>query len=228
MSNNSTNKIRGAFFDFCGTIFNNEQFHTAALHSAFAEHIDSEVFIDDDELRSNVGLTYNDRLANMLAMRGIDDDELLQNMTDHALTHYRQADKSDALVPGVADCIRELHKAGITLAIVSSARHASIEKDLEEVGLLQYFSSITGGDDVRFRKPHPFPYEKNLENYGFEPHETVAFEDSPPGVEAAWLAGIPVIGILTSFTREDLHKASLTAHDYTGLTLEQIEAANAR
>lgn len=228
MSNNSTNKIRGAFFDFCGTIFNNEQFHTAALHSAFAEHIDSEVFIDDDELRSNVGLSYNDRFANMLAMRGIDDDELLQHMTTHALSHYKKAHKTDALVPGVADCIRKLHEAGITLAVVSSASHASIQTDLEEVGLLQYFTSITGGDDVRFRKPHPFPYEKNLEQYGFSPQEVVAFEDSPPGVEAAWLADIPVIGLLTSFTREDLHKASMTIHDYTELSLQDIENVRTR
>lgn len=222
--NTTHKKIRGAFFDFGGTIFHNEQFHNKAIHSAFAEHVDADVFIDDDEFRSNVGLAYGDRILNMLAQRGIDDDVLVEKMTDHALKHYTTADRSDALIPGVADFIAELHAAGVTLAVVTNAGRKNVESQLEEVELLQYFSSVTGAGDVRMLKPHPEPYEKALELHGFTPEEVVVFEDSPVGVEAAWLLDIPVIGILSSYTPDELHKTVRTIHDYTELSAAEINS----
>lgn len=218
-------KIRGAFFDFGGTIFNNEQFHNSAVHSAFVEHVDADVFIDDDEFRSNVGLAYEDRILNMLAMRGIDDDVLIANMTKHALEHYAKADRSDALVPGVAEWIKTLHAAGIELAVVTNASRAVVEPQLKEVGLLEYFPTIIGATDVKMLKPHPEPYEKALEQHGFNANEVVVFEDSPVGVEAAWLLDIPVVGILSSYTPDELHKTVKTIHNYNDLTIADVEAA---
>lgn len=218
-----TTKIRGALFDFCGTIFNNEQFHTAAIHSAFIEYIDPDIEIDDDELKSNVGLTYEDRLQNMLAMRGIDDDELLAKMAIHTTEYYRNANKSDALVPGVDTLIKQFHANNIQLGIVTNAPTPTVKKQLEEVQLLQYFKTVIGSDTVSRLKPHPEPYDKGLTTLGLTPQETIVFEDSPVGVEAAWLLDIPVVGILTNFTPDELHKTVKTIHDYTNVSLSELE-----
>lgn len=214
--------LAGVLFDFDGTIFSNEKFHSTAIKTIFEEYSGGK--IDEDELRAYAGLTYVDRLAQICAARGIDDDELIEELEQKARKHFLDnANMHEALVPGVVEIIQSLHGQQIKLGVVSSARHSFIDQHLEAVGLLSFFDTITGRDDVKIKKPHPQPYEKTMEHLGLLPKHTVAFEDSPPGVEAALLAGLPVIALLTTFHEVDLAKADKAIHDYTEITVHDIE-----
>lgn len=208
-------------FDVSGTIFYYEQMFSGILREVVEEYLGTT--IDEDELRAYHHLPYGDRVTHVLAMRGIDDDEVIARLTQRAeALHTQKNDPRLTLVPGVDQFMKHVHDEGVNIAIVSSLSHAAIESELTQVDLLHYAHAIVGADDVDARKPHPEPYEKALHTLGISASHAIAFEDSPPGVESAWLAGIPVVGVLTSFSAEELHNTFYTIPDYRGLTLEQV------
>jgi HAD superfamily hydrolase (TIGR01509 family) len=159
----------------------------------------------------------------MLAMRGIDDDDVAERLTDEALRLWdAQHEEHHSLVPGISAVLAELKKQNIATAVVSNASHKRIETDLAQVGLREYFSTLVGRDDVSAHKPHPEPYETALRLLNVHAKDCVAFEDSPTGVESAYLAGITVVGLLTTFHAEDLTKAAKLIRDFRGLTIGDL------
>lgn len=215
--------LKGILFDFDGTIVHTETFSQQAVKAVFEKHLN--VTVDEDELRAHTGIHYRDRFIQMLAMRGIDDDTIAEELEKQADKYFhKDYDIHQALVPGIKELLELLTQEKITLAIVSSSSRDRIIRELTEVNIIQYFECITGAEDVRVRKPHPEPYAITMEKLGLLPEETMAFEDSPPGIESATLAGLHVIGLLTTFYEEDLGKASKTIRDYEGLTIADIQA----
>lgn len=215
-------KLKSVFFDFDGTIFHVERVHHLSVRTVMEDHTGET--IDEDELRAYVGLPYTDRIEHMLAMRGVADDGLVASLEKKARVIMRQNTNLEAmLVPGVRECIMQLQQENIQLAVVSSATGSRIRADLKAVDLLKYFATITSLDDVQCRKPHPEPYETTLHYFGLDAKNVVAFEDSPPGIESAQLAGIPVIALKTTFEEHDLGRAQKTIHDFTEITVGEIQ-----
>lgn len=215
--------LRGVFFDFDGTVVHTEQFHQEIIKDVYEEY--SGERIDVDESKAYVGIKYFDRFLHILAGRGIDDDQLVQRLEKIASERYSSiADFKSCILPGLPEFLGELKTQGVVLAIVSSATHDRVERRLNEIGLQDYFCHITGSDDVRYIKPHPEPYLWTLKQLGLKTGEVVVFEDSPTGVESAYLAGLPVVGTLTSFFAHELEKAVMTIPDYSNLTVEKINS----
>jgi len=215
--------LKGALFDFDGTIFVSEHIHRTAIREIFFGHFHEEP--DPDELKAAAGIPYRDRFRQMLAMRGIDDDLLIEELKTKARSRMAELlNQESTLVPGITTFIQDLQNAGVQLAIVSSAKCDPIERHLRSAGLYDFFSIITGRDSVEMIKPHPQPYEQTLKKMGPDATEAIAFEDSPTGVESARLAGIPVIGLLTTFHREDLSDAVKTIHDFTEISVAEVQA----
>ncbi len=214
--------LSGLCLDFDGTMFHNERVHQLAIRTVMEQY--TEEAIDPDELLAYVGLPYYDRLEHMLAMRGIDDEGIIRRLETQA--RQIMAEKlhpKELLVPGLPEFLNTAKQVGLKIAVVSSALHQRIVADITSVDLIHYIDTIVGVDDVTCRKPHPEPYLKALAALGLAPTETIAFEDSPPGVESAWLADLPVVGLLTNFPAADLGKAQLLIRDYTEVTLQQLQ-----
>ena len=73
---------------------------------------------------------------------------------------------------------------------------------MKAVGIFDLFDFVTARDDTGTFKPDPFPYLFTTGLLELDVKDCVAIEDSPPGIEAALIAGIPAAAVLTSFTRE--------------------------
>ena len=59
--------------------------------------------------------------------------------------------------------------------------------------LLDYFTAITSGDEVKRGKPHPDIYLLAIKKLGLDPKDCIAFEDSELGALAAITAGLNVV-----------------------------------
>ncbi len=215
--------LRGALFDFDGTIFQTEVLHQRIMRDIFEEFTGQPV--DEDELRAHVGTPYRDRVTHMLATRGVDDDAVVERLMERAGELYdARTELHRVVVPGVEEFLRHVREREVRTAVVSSGRHAYIDENLQAANLRTLFDAIVGRDDVTVRKPHPEPYETALQQLGLHAKECVAFEDSPTGVESAYLAGITVVGVLTTFHAEDLTKATKLIRDFRGLTIIDLNA----
>lgn len=213
--------LKAVFFDFSGTLFHHEHLHDSVIRQVFSEY--SSEALDEDELRAYMQLPYRDRFMQLLTMRGVDDDALVDQLTQRANEEFdKVAGVKHALLPGAREVMHQLSEHDIVMAVVSSMPHAVIEQNLETAGVRKYVKVITGSDDVSVRKPHPEPYEQTLIECGVAAGDVIAFEDTPTGIESARLAGIRVVGLLTTYPAEELHHTVWTVRDYRGLTVEQL------
>jgi beta-phosphoglucomutase len=108
--------------------------------------------------------------------------------------------------PNVAEGLRKLKERGVICIVVSNAKRRELENGLKMVGIFDYFDDIISRDEAKKSKPDPTPYLMGAACAGFEPHECLAIEDSPTGLEAALLAKVPAVGVLTNFDRTVLNQ----------------------
>ena len=91
------------------------------------------------------------------------------------------------LVPNLTlvELIDSFHKLGCKTAIASTARKENLINAIDYLGLAQYFDLFFAGIDVKCGKPDPEIYNKAMAALDVLPSETLIFEDSDVGVEAA-------------------------------------------
>jgi sugar-phosphatase len=75
-------------------------------------------------------------------------------------------------------------------------------------------------DDVNQGKPAPEPYLLAAERMGVVPARCVAFEDSPAGIAAAQAAGMRVIALTTTHSRDDLPDGLLVVDHHSAIRFE--------
>lgn len=78
-------------------------------------------------------------------------------------------------------------------ALASSSSTKSIQKNLQRANMNHYFEVIVGGDTVEHSKPEPDIYIKACAELGVRPQDSIAIEDSPNGIKAAYFAGMKPI-----------------------------------
>jgi beta-phosphoglucomutase-like phosphatase (HAD superfamily) len=79
------------------------------------------------------------------------------------------------------------------------------------------FNAWITGSDVTQKKPDPEIYLKAAEAIDLEPARCVVCEDAVVGVEAAKAAGMKCVGVMNTFSREELAGADLVVR-----TLEEV------
>ncbi|GII00017.1 HAD family hydrolase [Planobispora takensis] len=99
-----------------------------------------------------------------------------------------------ALMPGAAELLAAVRRAGLPTALVTSSSREIADACLESIGR-HNFDRLVTGDDVRRPKPDPEPYLTAARLLGVDPARCVALEDSPNGVAAATAAGCRVVAV---------------------------------
>ena len=98
-------------------------------------------------------------------------------------------DKGVPVKTGVIELLEILFENGHPLAVATSTRTTTALKRLEGCGLLSYFTSVIGGDQVPRHKPEPEPYLAAAASLGLHAQNCIAFEDSDTGVRSAVASG---------------------------------------
>lgn len=92
--------------------------------------------------------------------------------------------------PGATEILRALRERGVSLALASSTDSAVVRQELDEAGLLEYFGTVVGGDQVTRSKPDPEIFLTASEKLDTPPERCFVIEDSFNGVRAANAAGM--------------------------------------
>ena len=105
-----------------------------------------------------------------------------------------------SLVPGVVEFVRAAFAAGIPLGLATNAEPLNVDFVLRGSGLRECFRAIVDGHQVSKPKPDPEVYAEVCRRLNISPRQTIVFEDSPGGMEAAHRAGARVVALLTTLT----------------------------
>jgi sugar-phosphatase len=109
-------------------------------------------------------------------------------------------------LPGAKELLTSLPPDRYT--IVTSGTRPLATTRLRAVGLPVPPRMVTA-NEVSQGKPNPEPYLAGAALLGLAPETCLVFEDAPSGILAAKAAGMTVIGVLTTYAREDLVQADL-------------------
>lgn len=135
--------------------------------------------------------------------------------------------------PGAEELVHSCAAAGHTLAVVSGALREEVEGALEQAGLLDLFKLLVAAEDVENTKPHPEGYARALEGLNarpplperlIHPHEVVALEDSPAGLEAALGAGLRAVAVAQTYPAGELTAAEEVVATVAELSAGRLEA----
>jgi beta-phosphoglucomutase len=214
----------GVCFDFNGVIVDDERHHCAALIATLAE---AGVALDEASFYRDY-LGFDDLACLKLGLAGSGvtvDDGALAELHARKKVRYRDLLANEmALVPGVTDFIVALLHRESPLAIVSAAPREEIDYVLRRAGLDECFATVIASDDATALKPDPEAYHRALVLLGLPAQRCVAIEDSLTGLASGRAAGLKVVMLTTSCSREKLEEAQPAAvwDDFVGRRPEEL------
>jgi HAD superfamily hydrolase (TIGR01509 family) len=130
---------------------------------------------------------------------GIDDSDIMASIKKDKARIYPQCFES--LVPNTTliAFIRKMKSSGVKTAIASTAQKENLMNVLNHLHLAGLFDEIIAGTGVKKGKPDPEIYLKAMEVLGVSPEETLIFEDSEVGLQAAEASGANFMRITQLF-----------------------------
>lgn len=183
------------FFDMDGVLVDSEDVSMEVTRSFFEEKgykCDTSIF------RGHLGAGEYEFIMGPARDKGWDID--YEEGSAYFRAHYKEVlSKVRAALPGGSNAVRDLRKAGFTVAVVSSAPEWKVECNLEAVGLSRDdFDAVFSGGSVKRNKPMPDIYLNAAISLGLDPALCLVVEDSIPGIKAGKSAGMQVLALTTT------------------------------
>ena len=100
-----------------------------------------------------------------------------------------ETEKNLSLMPGTEEILNYFKSQNILIAVASSSLTETVEKNLKRAGIINYFSVLIGGEQVKKGKPEPDIFIKAAELLKLSPTDCYIFEDSFNGIRAANASG---------------------------------------
>lgn len=185
-------RVRAILFDMDGTLIDTKGPVERAWRAWAAHH-----GIDPDAILAVAHGRRTIETVRRFAPAGLDIEEQVRMVEDR---YINDADGVVA-VPGARDLLAALPRN--RWAVVTSAPHGMAETRIRQAGL-PLPDLLIGADDVSHGKPDPEGYRSAAVKLGFDPGETLVFEDAPPGLEAGHAAGAWVIALTTTLRPDEL------------------------
>lgn len=188
-------RYKALIFDCDGVLVDSEPLHCLTWQETFRKH---GVEMPTEALMRFVGLSSPQTMSVLLdekLMLDCDDPEIL--IREKRELFWRYVEERLQEIPGVRSFIAAMAPR-IPLAMATGSPESTYSRVLRRMRLIGVFGVIVGADHVANPKPHPEIYLKTLKALGLPASDCLTFEDSAPGVEAARVAGIDVVGIAST------------------------------
>ncbi len=190
--------IKGIIFDFDGLICDTETPELKAWGELFAEY--DQPFPLNEYLKT-IGSIYNDDKPVLILKELVDFPIDAEKLTSDFLVLKRKLMDQEPLRPGVLSYLHKAKQGGFKLGLASSAPDEWVIHHVNRLGIIHFFDCIKTSEDVKKTKPDPELYIRTLKCMQVFPHEAIALEDSPNGINAAIQAGVNVVAVPNSVTR---------------------------
>ncbi|CAM3339070.1 Beta-phosphoglucomutase [Flavobacterium longum] len=146
-----------------------------------------------------------------------DKDQWLKQKNEDYLAYIDAMDESEIL-SGVLNILQFLKEKEQPIALGSASKNA--RPILEKVKLIQFFDAIVDGNDVTNAKPDPEVFLQCARKLNVKPEDSIVFEDSVAGVQAANIANMTSVGIGDA---KILHEAQYCFPDFVHIDSSFLE-----
>jgi HAD superfamily hydrolase (TIGR01509 family) len=210
--------LMAVIFDFDGVILDSETTEFEAHRLIYEQ---CGVALTPDEWCDQIGIWVDGHAGRWFKRLSELSDRAPDLRTFEAEKHRLcQALVSYEPMRGIRQLVDALAEAAIPTAIASTSPARWVVAAVERAGLLDRFRTIVTADDVARRKPAPDVYLEAARRLGVEPAQSIAIEDSGPGLASARAAGMKTVAIPHWLTeRHDLSAADLRVAHAGDLTI---------
>ena len=207
-------------FDLDGVIVDTAKYHFLAWQK-LAQELGIEFTPEHNEELKGVSrvrsLDIILELGNVTASQEDKNKWLIQKNEDY-LTYLVNIDQSEIL-PGVLPVLHYLKDKNQLIALGSASKNA--RPILEKTGIIEFFDAIVDGNDVANAKPDPEVFLQAAKLLNATNENSIVFEDSVAGVQAANIANMISVGIGDD---KILHEAKYNFQDFTFIDVAFVES----
>jgi HAD superfamily hydrolase (TIGR01509 family) len=203
--------MKAVIFDLDGVLIDSEPLHAMADNQLL---INSGIHVPDNYFDRFVGVTNREMWGKIKNDYSIilSIEELMELQMPLKLKLLEEMDFKP--IQGIIELLEDLKERNIPMAIASSSPRQFIEKVLEKIGVMQYFTILVSGEEVERGKPEPDIFLKAAELLNVEPVACIVIEDSASGTIAAKRAGMKCIGYRNvNSGNQDLSNADLIIYE---------------
>jgi beta-phosphoglucomutase family hydrolase len=204
-------ETKALIFDLDGTLLDNNSFHRKTWE-AYLKNMGK--LISEEEFNAHInGRTNKDAVEYIYGRKMSEEESTKYTLEKEAL--YRQIYKSFIKpVPGLLNFLEILNQKNIPMAIATSGIQPNIDFMFENIPIKKYFKVIVNSSHITNGKPHPEIYLKTASLLNISPENCLVFEDAVVGINSAKAAGMKVIAVATTQTKEELSIADMIVDDF--------------
>ena len=186
----------GVILDMDGVILDSEPIHLEATNRVLKKYGVELSYRENLSLQGIAEIPYWKILVDKF---GFSED--IKKLIEEKEKHMFEILSRKELAPneGLMEFLLALRERGIPIGLASSSQLNQINFILRKLGLREFFSAITSGEEVSEGKPEPRIYLETARRLGVPPQRCVAIEDSRNGLISAKRAGMKVIAYRNDF-----------------------------
>jgi HAD superfamily hydrolase (TIGR01509 family) len=191
---------KAIIFDMDGTLVDNIPFHRDAWLQFLQQH---GIHLNASQFHAQNHGNIDEMMRRFFPQ--IEDPYQLYELGQEKERTYRELYRPHIReVNGLSLFLQQMKANGIIGLLATMGDPPNIDFTLDSLGIRSYFSFTTGGHEVAKGKPDPEIFLLSMQKGGLKPEECLVIEDSQGGIMAAKRAGIQVVGISTSESKETL------------------------
>lgn len=169
---------KAVLFDWDNTLVDTLPIMHDAILKSFAAHDGPEWTLEDTKIKSHQA--YTDYLPEIFP-------DKWESVVEAYRQHYVDICTDLQLFPKALEVLSLLNENQVYVALVSNKRGELLRKEVQKLGLEDYFSRIIGGGDLEHDKPHPITVDTALAKTGISPdiHHVWFIGDSSTDMKTA-------------------------------------------
>ena len=211
--------IRAVIFDMDGVLTNSEPLINTAAIAMFKE---KGLTVQPEDFLPFVGTGEERYVAGVAEKYHFPLDAVAAKQRTYEIYLDLVPSQLEAF-PGVHDLVRRCRRAGLRLAVASSADKIKVVANLKKIELPpETWDAVVTGERVEQKKPAPDIFLAAARDLGVAPVQCVVVEDAVNGIEAAKAAGMRCVAVAQTFPAERLQAANIVRDRISDVRLSDL------
>lgn len=208
-------QLKAALFDLDGVVFDTEPQYTIFWGSQCRLYHPERPGLEHEIKGSTLQQIYDKWWSGEL--------EKERGIVTRRLNEF-EAQMDYSYIAGFEAFVRDLRQHGVKTAVVTSSNMPKMESVFRvRPEFKSLFDAILTSEDFAESKPSPDCYLKGAERFGVSPDECVVLEDSINGLKSGRAAGMYVVGLTTTNTKENIESLSnIQISDYQDINYQKL------
>jgi HAD superfamily hydrolase (TIGR01509 family) len=192
--NSPLSQVRAVLFDLDGTLLDSFRSHFRVYQSLFADlgiPFDDEMYVR----------YYSPNWYLLYERIGLPKGRWPE--ADRLWLHYYERETPSPR-DGADQLLVTVQASGRALGLVTSGERSRVERDLDRVGWQLRFQAVVCGGDAPYRKPHPAPLLRGLDQLKIRPVDAAYVGDTMEDVRMGKSAGATTVAVAGGFSPKEI------------------------